>query len=107
MSVIDDQSPELKAFVASAAMEYAWLPINTAGALYRTAQTRGLGSARTSEFYFNYNGVNCVGQVFETGILYADINSDWQSQHIYQVARPNDNGTNNPKGRWNAMPLMG
>jgi hypothetical protein len=58
------------------AQKYAWMPINTDGALYKFALSRRLGYPQTDEFEFTYGGDTYVGQVYNLGIVYVK-KGDW------------------------------
>ena len=59
-----------------AAKKFTWMPINTDGALYKFAQTKGLGYPQTDEFELTFNNAVYVGQVYNLGIVYVK-KGDW------------------------------
>ncbi len=57
--------------------------INMDAALYRAAQERGLGEAKTDEATFDFGGHQYVAQGFAHGILFAEVEhwDDVQQTH--------------------------
>jgi hypothetical protein len=60
----------------AAAQKYTWMPINTAGALYKFALANNLGYPQTDEFEFPFGADTYVGQVYNLGIVYVK-KGDW------------------------------
>lgn len=69
-------APTLEQAVLAAAGKYHWMPINTAAALYRFAQSNNLGYPQTDEFEFTYGADVYIGQVYNLGIVYVK-KGDW------------------------------
>ncbi len=78
-------SPEELAAVQEAALQAAWLPINTDSALYRFAHAHNLGCPQTDEFQFAVGSDPYISQVFNLGIAYVK-QGDWGN--IQSVDKP-------------------
>ncbi len=68
-----DRKSETEAAV-EAAINQIWIPINRDSALLKKAGDIGMGFVHTDEFYFDADGKTFVGQMFENGLLYAQLN---------------------------------
>jgi hypothetical protein len=69
---------DLEQAVAAAAESQIWMPVNDRTALYKFAQSYGLGCPQTDEFEFTFNADVYVGQVFTMGIVYVK-KGDWSN----------------------------
>ena len=66
----------LEQAIQTAAQTHTWMPINTAAALYKFAQTKNLGYPQTDEFEYPHAGAQYLAQVFNLGIVYVK-KGDW------------------------------
>jgi N-acetyl-anhydromuramyl-L-alanine amidase AmpD len=71
--------------IQATANEVHKLSINTQSALYQFAQAHQLGNPQTDEFYFTSSGDLHVAQVYNLGIVYAQV-GDWGNIQI--VGKP-------------------
>lgn len=77
LTKVSTESPAtLEQAAIAAAQEFKWMPINSAGALYRFAQQQKLGYPQTDEFELTFNNVVYVAQVYNLGIVYVK-KGDW------------------------------
>lgn len=95
-----EQAPDLASALAAAAGFYA-IPFEPQSALFRYAESRGLGGPRSAEFPLQYRQIDYQVQVFEGGIVYQRADQPQLVSHIpYQATTASAMGGARVGGGW-------